>query len=146
MRPRLSLGQQAFALRDRFPAGRSRFTAGELCWEGRLTPAATSRTYPIRVRYRLGRPPVVRVMSTLRSRRGENLPHVYSDGSLCLNVASDWNGTMLLADSTVQWTAEWLLFYELWLPHGQWYGGGVWRPTRQPQCGDASEDPAVSHG
>src|SRR5690242_168373 len=101
MRPRLSLAQQAFALRDRFPAGRSRFTAGELCWEGRLTPSATSRRYPIRVRYRLGRAPVVRVASALRSRPGEGLPHTYSDGSLCLNVASDWDGAMLLADSTI---------------------------------------------
>lgn len=70
------------------------------------------------------------IAPALRTRPAEGLPHVFSDGSLCLNLASDWNRAMLVADTTVPWAAEWLYFYELWLPEGQWYGGGEWPPPR----------------
>ena len=35
---------------------------------------------------------------------------------------------MLIVDTTVPWTAEWLLNYEIWLATGSWYGGGEWPP------------------
>jgi hypothetical protein len=129
--PTRSLGQQAFALRDRFPSGRITIVSSELRWEGQLTPTAISRTYSLRLRYRLGSSPAVRVVAPqLRARSGEGLPHVYEDGSLCLHLDTDWNGTMRLADSIVPWAAEWLFFYELWLPSGEWHGGGEWPPMR----------------
>lgn len=31
---------------------------------------------------------------------------------------------MLLADTYVPWTMEWLVDFELWLATGEWLGGG----------------------
>jgi len=38
--------------------------------------------------------------------------------------------SMLIADTTVPWTAEWLANYEVWLATGEWHGGGEWPPRR----------------
>lgn len=31
---------------------------------------------------------------------------------------------MLIANTIVPWTSEWLFYYEIWLATGQWHGGG----------------------
>ena len=31
---------------------------------------------------------------------------------------------MLIADTIVAWTCEWLIHYEIWLATGEWHGGG----------------------
>ena len=31
---------------------------------------------------------------------------------------------MLIADTIVPWTCEWLIHYEIWLATGEWHGGG----------------------
>ena len=43
-------------------------------------------------------------------------------------TAAAGNPRMLIANTTLPWTAEWLFFYELWLVTGEWDGGGHW-PT-----------------
>jgi hypothetical protein len=35
---------------------------------------------------------------------------------------------MLIVDTTIPWTSEWLINYEIWLPTGDWHGGGEWPP------------------
>ena len=47
---------------------------------------------------------------------------------------------MLMVDTTVPWTSEWLLNYEIWLATGTWYGGGEWPPRRN----HADQEHAVS--
>lgn len=37
----------------------------------------------------------------------------------------EWSNRMLIADTTIVWAAEWLLYYELWHFDGVWRGGGV---------------------
>jgi hypothetical protein len=74
--------------------------------------------------------PQVRVLDELASREGRSLPHVYSDGTLCLHETDEWKATMVIADTIVPWTAEWLAHYEIWLVTGDWYGGGEWPPRR----------------
>ena len=70
------------------------------------------------------------MLSYLDGRPGESLPHVYSDGTLCLHENGDWSARMLIADSTVPWAAEWLAYYEIWKATGDWHGGGEWPPVR----------------
>jgi hypothetical protein len=129
---RRSLAQQAFALRARFPETKARLTTKRLDWTGELQPAALSRTYRVRVTYELRAYPKVTVLSPrLESRPGKSLPHVFADGSLCLHLEDDWNSGMLLVDTIVPWTSEWLIQYEIWKFTGEWYGGGEWPPTRR---------------
>ena len=126
-----SLAAQAFALRGRFPEGRVQLRGGRLIWTGRIHPTPLSRAYLVQVDYRDGRIPEVRVLDSLDGRDGEALPHVYEGGTLCLHLPGEWTSDMLLVDSTVPWTAEWLINYEIWRATGEWYGGGEWPPRRE---------------
>lgn len=55
---------------------------------------------------------------SLATREGKSLPHVFSDGTLCLHEPGEWTDGMYIADTTVPWTAEWLANYEIWLATG----------------------------
>ena len=41
-----------------------------------------------------------------------------------LHLHDEWNADMLISESVVPWTSEWLLHYELWLATDEWLGGG----------------------
>ena len=58
---------------------------------------------------------------------GKTVPHMYSNGSLCLYYPDygEWKYTDLWADTLIPWTSLWLFYYELWLQTGEWLGGGV---------------------
>src|SRR3954469_8228662 len=95
-----SLPQQAFALSARFPDGKLTLTRGTLTWFGEITPTELSRTYLVRIRYRLDAIPKVTVIRpTLPTRRDDGLPHVYPSDILCLHEDVDWAPTMSLADT-----------------------------------------------
>jgi len=138
-----SVAQQAFALSARHPGARVGLHTGALSCTLKLTPSKISRTYAVRIEYRLGQHPRVLVLSPeLDGRLGESLPHVFSGDALCLCRDGEWSGRMLIADTIVPWASEWLFFYELWIPDGQWHGGGEWPPPRSV----GSPDPPGSPG
>jgi hypothetical protein len=126
----LSATQQALALRQHFPSATLRVKAGRLEWVGSLQPTPLSRHYSVRVSYQQGRVPEVRVVDALETRDEKRLPHTYANGSLCLYEPGQWHGQMWLATSTIPWTSEWLVHYEVWLATDDWYGGGVWPPNQ----------------
>jgi hypothetical protein len=129
--PARSLAQQAFALRAAFPAAHTHLSSQCLIWRGTLTPTPLSRSYRVKVTYRVGGYPSVRVLApALESRAEESIPHVFSGGTLCLHLEDEWSPSMLIGHTTVPWTSEWLLNYEIWLPTGNWHGGGEWPPAR----------------
>jgi hypothetical protein len=63
----------------------------------------------------------------------EQIPHLmfYAEhpelSGLCLfdSEGAEWSNKLLIADTTIIWAAEWLLYYELWHINGVWRGGGV---------------------
>lgn len=110
-------------------------------WEGELTPI--SAPYKVRMVDHRGMDdgninfgslwPSVRVQSPLARRDEaphEPVPHLYGShddprgAELCLFLprSREWNEYMLLADSIVRWTAEWLFYYEMWHVTGAWGG------------------------
>lgn len=122
-RHRPTIGEQAFPLSNRFPGSTIKVRANAFVWEGALRPTSTSHCYRVRISYARGDWPQVRVLSpTLDTRLGERLPHVFREGTLCLHTEDDWRPSMLLADTILPWTCEWLFYYELWLATGAWYG------------------------
>lgn len=95
-----------------------------------LQPTSISEVYPLKISYlgnRLVKVYVVDKKLKLASNR-EKLPHVYSTErqQLCLYSPSkgEWKSTKLISNTIIPWASEWLYYYELWLPEGQWYGGG----------------------
>jgi hypothetical protein len=144
----LSAAQQAFALHARFPDAKGTVKAGRLVWIGLLQPTPLSRSYRVEITFRAGQSPRVRILESLETREGRSLPHVYSDGTLCLHEPGDWADRMFIADSTVPWTAEWLANYEMWLATEDWHGGGEWPPRRGDslKSGQVTKDPSEKAG
>lgn len=58
---------------------------------------------------------------------GEKVPHLYSDGSLCLFYPkyNELSYTDLWTEALIPWTSLWLFYYEIWKETGEWLGGGI---------------------
>jgi hypothetical protein len=121
---------QGKKLEKAIPSSILRFDKNEMIWEGEITPTLISKTYRIRINYKCGKKPVIRVISEILNRlENERLPHVYSDSrqELCLYYPknNEWNSSMYISQTILLWTSEWLFFYEHWLITNEWLGGGI---------------------
>lgn len=127
----LNMALQAGKIRSLFPASSLNYNQSVLTWFCTLTPSPLSAPYEVKVIYKRDEHPNVYVVNQrLQLREGEDkLPHVYStpDQWLCLyyRKGREWNSGMLIADTVIPWTCEWLLHYECWLATGEWHGGGI---------------------
>lgn len=120
-----TLIEQAFHLDRDFPNGKGRLRPTLLVWTGRLTPTPLSREYTVCIRYARGQyPRVTLVEPRLQPGERDLLHHLYSNGDLCLHRLDEWNSSMLIVETIVPWTTEWLAHYELWKRTHQWYGDG----------------------
>jgi hypothetical protein len=122
----VNLGLQFAAIKKALPEAQGRVLKGELHCDVVLQPTPASRRYTARLTYRHGRAPRVAIIDpplTLPP-GATQLPHVYSSGDLCLYLPRQWKESMLLADTILPWTSQWLLYYELWLITGHWLGTG----------------------
>jgi hypothetical protein len=134
------LPMQAVALRERF-GGRASVRRGQLTWTGTLQPSGYSECYTVTIRAQRWHHPLVAVRHPeLVPNENGWLPHFYPDTkTLCLYdpKADEWSPRDWLAETIVPWTAEWLIYYELWRVTGLWHGSGddmAWAndPGNQP--------------
>lgn len=130
----LSLAVQAAHLKRRYPDGRIVLRPNRLAWLGHLKPTDVSRAYEVLAVIEPGWAPLIYVVDPpLQRRDDEPVPHVYSANDLCLYTGDEWNDTMIVADTLIPWTSEWLFFYETWHATGDWLGGGVHPDQRHPR-------------
>lgn len=125
---KISVEQQAFAIKRYFPDSQYKLHKGRLTWEGSVSPSYLSESYKVQIRYKLVSPPKVFILNpALDVLPKKDLPHVWDDGSLCLYYwkGNEWKPDMYIADTILPWTSEWLYHYEIWLVTGEWLGGGV---------------------
>jgi hypothetical protein len=122
----LNPAQQMVALRVTVPGATGTVRRGILACTLPIQPSPMSLTYTVQILQQHGKQPRVSVIDPpLQLHPGSvALPHVYHGDELCLHYPSQWKPTMLLANTIVPWTAEWLMHYELWLVTGEWTGGG----------------------
>ena len=68
---------------------------------------------------------------------GKKVPHLYSDGSLCLFYPkyNELSYNDLWAETLIPWTSLWLFYYEIWKETGEWLGGGVHGKKNVPPAG-----------
>ena len=93
---------------------------GLLKAKGCITPTDISETYEFIIEYLPYHKPVVNIE---RPRiEYSNDIHIYSDGSLCLYYLGDmrWDKALHIHNTIIPWTAEWILFYELYKITGKW--------------------------
>ncbi|MBM4569063.1 hypothetical protein GS489_00730 [Rhodococcus hoagii] len=128
---RLSVSQQALALRALLPHARIRLGTNGFTATVKLQPNPVSRQYTVRIKYRSDGVPEVHVLSpALRLHPdAEELPHIYPGNRLCLHLPGEWQPTMFITHTTIPWTSEWLMYYEIWLVTGRWNGGGHGEPS-----------------
>lgn len=118
-------------------AGAGRLAVGTLSWRFPMMPTLLSRTYAVRIDYRLGGDPKVYIenpdLTVLAA--GRRLPHVYNQSPtrLCLYLpgSGEWEAWMRLDQTIVPWIALWLFYFEDWLHSDDWKGGGEHPADRQ---------------
>jgi hypothetical protein len=105
------------------------FRRGVLECVGNIRPTDYSPKYRIRIRYRQYGIPSVRILDPYIERSARI--HMYSNGDLCLYhpPSQPWSGDNDLHKTIIPWTAEWLVFYELYLSEGCWLGPAVLHDT-----------------
>ena len=67
--------------------------------------------------------------------------HMYRSGNLCLYDWREqpWQNAWHIHETIIPWTAEWLLFYEIFLLTGKWLGKAATHPTEKPAAPLQSE-------
>ena len=122
----LSVGQQIGRMSSAHPELRMMISRNCVTWRGEIQPSPISSIYAVVIEYRLRRRPKVRVIQPelQKGRSGNEIPHTFSDGSVCLHRYEDSSPMMYISDTIVPWLALWLFYYEVWQATGQWVGGG----------------------
>lgn len=94
---------------------------------GWLQPPNCNNQYKVLIEYVLGYEPKTTVL--LPDIEPSKHIHMYKDKSLCLSFPPDlkWTEQSRVADLTVPWLAEWIVFYELYLVNGN-----VWEGPQSP--------------
>ena len=117
------LPRQAFALRRMYPTSDVDLKPHLLRWRGVLRPTDLSMEYSVQLTHpRTSAPSVLVLEPDLVLDPNGRLPHVFEDGTLCLNRHGQWKPHMLHTVTTLAWTSEWLYYYELWRGTNLWLG------------------------
>ena len=113
---------EAGMVRRNFPFFKTRVRGSELTCRGWMRPTETSEEYRVEIKYSSERSPDVRVLEPDIAVDAEL--HMYDEGTLCLYDWREqpWQNCWYLHETVIPWTAEWLVFYELFLLTGKWLG------------------------
>ena len=105
-----------------FPLFGCRLSHRRLVCEGVITPSQECDAYRIVISYTQNGVP--RVMIKDPHIEPSAAIHMYNNGDLCLYHPDEtpWKPTDNLHEKIIPWTAEWLLFYELYKIYGKWLG------------------------
>lgn len=89
---------------------------------GEITPSEGCDTYRVQIRLPVGMTPRVKVLTPKIDY--DRRIHMYASGHLCLYKPEDqpWMETDYVHEKIVPWTAEWLVYYELYKLTGEWHG------------------------
>jgi hypothetical protein len=123
-------------LHEKFPSFGGRVNGDRLVCRGRLQPTERSPQYKVEVAYRYGDNPKIWVVDP--EIPYEKAIHMYADGSLCLYDWREqpWKESYHLYDTILPWTAEWLLYYEIYRMTGKWIGKSALHgtPKQEPEA------------
>lgn len=113
---------QKLLIEKRFPIFHCHLRHGVLECVGTMAPTEHSDSYTIRIRHTEWGIPEVRVVNPVI--KPDSKFHMYRDGSLCLYhpKTQPWLSTANLHETIIPWTAEWLVYYELFQTEGKWLG------------------------
>ena len=113
-----------------YPSSEARCKCGTMEIILSLKPTDVSIDYKVRLVAQQGRKSVDIFVEEPRIalyENGKKVPHLYSNGSLCLYYPEyqEWNYRDSWAETLIPWTSLWLFYYEIWKETGNWLGGGI---------------------
>lgn len=123
------IGQYSY-VKKMFKGTKLYVSKGAFYIEMELQPTENSLCYKIRLKGTFGRNNIdIFVINPKINRYQGNkkVPHLYSNGSLCLYYPpyEEWTYRDKWAETLIPWTSLWLYYYETWQQTGEWLGGGV---------------------
>lgn len=88
---------------------------------GIIKPTDYSDNYQLKIEYRPPITPNVNIISP-KIEYNDDIHMYYDTNSLCLYYPGDmrWHAERHIYDTIIPWTAEWLVFYELYQITGRW--------------------------
>lgn len=113
---------QILHVRKHFPVFKCSLNNGHLRCVGKMKPDVGCDEYTIRIEYHKRSIPKVYVDEPKITPSSKI--HTYSDGRLCLYYPKEnpWSKAYNLHETIIPWTAEWLVYYELFKIHKKWFG------------------------
>ncbi|MDP1815442.1 MAG: phospholipase D-like domain-containing protein [Leadbetterella sp.] len=114
---------QKLEIQKKYSFLKCRIENDTLICRGELNP--NGKSYDILIEFRAGTFPQVYILSPIIVPKADI--HIYSEGSLCLFYPGDlrWKDNTSIAEYTIPWIIEWILFYELYQLSGVWEGESV---------------------
>lgn len=90
---------------------------------GVIRPSEYSRTYTIKISYKVWGKPHVWITDPIIE-YNEDIHMFKESNNLCLyyHKENPWKDSYHIYDKIIPWTSEWLVFYELYLIYGKWFG------------------------
>lgn len=113
---------QKIYMQKHFPCFQCTLKKGVMICSGTIVPSDHCDEYSIALSFRHGGVPKVRI----KNPQIEPSPkiHMYTDGALCLYDYREepWTNKDNIHETIIPWTAEWLVFYEIYKDTGVWLG------------------------
>lgn len=96
-----------------------------LICKGVVQPTTQSVFYTIRLKYDGSHRPTVHIIDPVLPY--DRKAHMFKDKSLCLYYPKEqpWSNNLSISQTIIPWTAEWLVYYELYQYYGKWLGPEV---------------------
>jgi len=115
---------QKLLVEKHFPGFRCVLRNNVLECVGNITPSEFCTSYRIAIRYKKDGIPATRILDPEIPRDLYGRVHIYQTGTLCLfdHREQPWLRMDNLHEKIIPWTAEWLVFYEIFLLCGKWLG------------------------
>jgi len=116
---------EKYRIEKYFPFMQCDLRRDRLTCHGAIIPSEGCDPYALRISYVQGGIPAVCITDPLIEPRAEY--HMYKEGNLCLYDWRDmpWRAKMKIHETIIPWTAEWLVFYDIWKLTGKWLGAAA---------------------
>ena len=115
----------------KYPKTKFRILGNMATFEMWFQPSPVSPFYKVFIYYpKYGELEVWTHIENYDAIKEKNIPHIYIKNDtkkrlkLCLYYGDEFKRGMLITESIIPWTVEWLHFFEIWLATGKWLGGG----------------------
>lgn len=111
------------AIKNNYDCFNCKIKGDTLICTGKIQPTEFSRIYSIKISYKVWGKPKVWITDPVIEYNCDI--HMFKDEkNLCLyyHYEKPWKDSYHIYDKIIPWASEWLVFYELYMITGKWFG------------------------